>query len=378
MTKVTFLLSKDPATQHGGDIELSRVAMRLAAEAFDVAALCLSAENGSTTVDLVPGGLPLTRVYKQPVDKAKILAKSLLQRRSLAHVRFDFPELVSAIDGLESDVFVAEHSYMAESFLRSTHAGKTGLVINTINTESQVWLSTRGLLGKIEEPRLLRDELRVARAADAVGTYDIEEAEMYRANGQPKARWLDVTLPPSEKADVAATGPRLGFVGVRDWPPNQEGFLWALELWPRIAEGIPGAELCIAGPKKPGAKDPVYPPGVRDLGFVEDLPGFFKTCRALMAPIKTGGGVRVKILDSISKGLPVIGTSPAVGSLPALFDLPTYDDEEQFIAECRRHLLDKDVAVKAGNELYEANRAHWESKKPHKSFEDLVHAGIRS
>ncbi|AMO60410.1 glycosyltransferase [Mycolicibacterium phlei] len=378
MTKVTFLLSKDPATQHGGDIELSRVAMRLASEAFDVAALCLSSETGSTTVDLVPGGLPLTRVFKEPVDKVKILGRSLLQRRSLAHVRFDFPELVRGIDGLESDVFVAEHSYMAESFLRSRHVGKSGLIINTINTESQVWLSTRGLLGKIEEPRLLRDELRVARAADAVGTYDFEEAEMYRANGQPKARWLDVTLPPSEKVDVSATGPRLGFVGVRDWPPNQEGFLYALELWPRIAEGIPGAELCIAGPKKPGAKDPVYPPGVRDLGFVEDLPGFFKTCRALMAPIKTGGGVRVKILDSISKGLPVIGTSPAVGSLPRLFDLPTYDDEEQFIAECRRFLLDKDVAVKAGNELYEANRAHWESKKPHKSFEDLVRAGIRS
>src|SRR5690606_32609828 len=125
----------------------------------------------------------LTRVFKEPVDKVKILGRSLLQRRSLAHVRFDFPELVRGIDGLESDVFVAEHSYMAESFLRSRHVGKSGLIINTINTESQVWLSTRGLLGKIEEPRLLRDELRVARAADAVGTYDFEEAEMYRANG---------------------------------------------------------------------------------------------------------------------------------------------------------------------------------------------------
>ena len=378
MTKVTFLLSKDPATQHGGDIELSRVAMRLAADNFEVAALCLAAEDGATTVDLVPGGLALTRVRKPPVHKAKVLAGALTQNRSLAHVRFDFPELVRAIDGLESDVFVAEHSYMAESFLRSRHFGQRGLVINTINTESQVWLSTRGLIGRIEEPRLLRDEIRVANAADAVGVYDIEEAEMYRANGQPKARWLDVTLPPAaEKLDVASTGPRLGYVGVRDWPPNQEGFLYALELWPRIAEGIPGAELCIAGPKKPGAKDPVYPPGVRDLGFVEDLPGFFKTCRALMAPIKTGGGVRVKILDSISKGLPVIGTGPAVGSLPALFDMPTFDDEDAFIAECRRHLLDRDVAVKAGGDLYEANRAHWETRKPHRSFEALVRDAIR-
>jgi hypothetical protein len=377
MTQVTFLLSKDPVTQHGGDIELSRVAMRLAADSFDVSAICLSPETGSVTADLIPGGLPVTRIPKPPVQKAKVLAGSVLKRRSLAHVRYDTDELVAGINAAEADVFVAEHSYMAESFLRSQHFGDKGMVINTINTESQVWLSTRGLLGRIEAPRLLRDEIRGARAADAVGTYEIEEAEMYRANGQPRARWLDVTLPPGEKVDTSATGRRLAFFGVRDWPPNQEGFLYALELWPRIAEGIPDAELVIGGPKKPGAKDPVYPEGVRDIGFIEDLPAFFRSCRALMAPIKTGGGVRVKILDSISKGLPVIGTSAAVGSLTALFDMPTFDDEEAFIAECRRYLLDRDVAVKAGNDLYESNRVHWAERRPHRSFEELVRAGTR-
>ena len=35
----------------------------------------------------------------------------------------------------------------------------------------------------------------------------------------------------------------------------------------------------------------------------------------MIAPIKTGGGVRVKILDSIRMGLPVIGTTAAIGSL---------------------------------------------------------------
>jgi hypothetical protein len=96
-----------------------------------------------------------------------------------------------------------------------------------------------------------------------------------------------------------------------------------------------------------------------------------------MAPIKTGGGVRVKILDAISKGLPVIGTSPGVGCLSTLFDLPTFDSDEEFIAECRRHLLDRDVAVKAGNDLYEGNRVHWAERRPHRSVEDLVRAGIR-
>ena len=82
----------------------------------------------------------------------------------------------------------------------------------------------------------------------------------------------------------------------------------------RIAAGIPGAELCVIGNKKPGAADPVLPAGVRDLGFVADLQEFLGTCRAMVAPIKTGGGVRVKILDSLRMGLPVVGTSAAIGS----------------------------------------------------------------
>jgi glycosyltransferase involved in cell wall biosynthesis len=378
MTKVTFVLSKDPSTQQGGDIELSRVAMRLAAEAFDVSAICLSHDRpGLMISDVVEGGLPLTRVPKGSVRAGRLLIDSLRKRRSMVHVRFDIDELLNAIENSDADVFVAEHSYMAETFFRSSRFGATGLVINTINTESQVWLASRGFLGRIEGPRLLRDEIRTARAADAVGCYEIEEAEMYQQNGVRGARWLEVTLPPIAQVDVCSTSRRLVFVGGRDWPPNQEGFLHALRLWPRIADGIPDAELHVVGAKKTGAKDPVYPDGVRDFGFVDDLTTFLGDCRALMAPIKTGGGVRVKLLDSIRMGLPVVGTSAAVGSLKDLFELPTYDDDESFIAECRRFLLDRDAAVRAGNKLYELNTALWQQRRPQHAVEELLRAGIR-
>lgn len=378
MTKATFLLSKDPTTQQGGDIELSRVAMRLAAESFDVSAICLSQQRpGLMNSDVVEGGLPVTRVPKGSVRPARLLIDSLRKRRSMVHVRFDFDELLKAIENSDADVFVAEHSYMAETFFRSTRFGATGLVINTINTESQVWLASRGFLGRIEGPRLLRDEIRTARAADAVGCYEIEEAEMYQQNGVAGARWLEVTLPPIAPVDVSSTPRRLVFVGGRDWPPNQEGFLHALRLWPRIADGIPDAELHVVGAKKTGAKDPVYPDGVRDFGFVDDLTTFLGGCRALMAPIKTGGGVRVKLLDSIRMGLPVVGTSPAVGSLKDLFEFSTYDDDESFIGECRRFLLDRDAAVRAGNKLYELNTALWQQRRPQHAVEELLRAGIR-
>jgi len=377
MTKVAFLVSKDPVTEHGGDIALARVVLRLAAEAFEIRAMCLSDEPpGESVTDVVKGGLRLLRIAQHPVKPAQLLAGSVRQRRSLVHIRFDTDELVEAIEASDEDVFFCEHNYMAESFIRSKHFGKKGFVINTVNTESQVWLATRGVLGRIEAPRLLRDELRVAKLANGVGCYEIEESEMYRANGAPGATFMEVTLPPGEQIDISQTGQRLVFLGGRDWPPNQEAFLIALRLWPRISEGIPGAELCVVGAKKTGSTDPVYPDRARDLGFVDDLPEFLKTCRALMAPIRTGGGVRVKLLDAASQGLPVVGSGPAVGSLKKVFGMSTFDDDDDFVAECRRMLLDRDAAVAAGNELYEMNRQHWADRRPQKSVEALVQAGL--
>src|ERR1700761_1646156 len=117
MPKATFLLSKDPVSERAGDVELGRLMMRLAADAYDVSAVCLSTEVGAA---VLPDGIPVTRIPKPKVRPAPLLAASVRKRRSLVHVRFDSDPLVAAIDAADSDVFVAEHSYMAESFLRST------------------------------------------------------------------------------------------------------------------------------------------------------------------------------------------------------------------------------------------------------------------
>ncbi|MBE1547484.1 glycosyltransferase involved in cell wall biosynthesis [Mycobacterium sp. OAS707] len=371
MPRATFLLSKDPVTERAGDVELGRLMMQLASDAYDVSAVCLSSEVGPAEL---PGGIAVTRIPKPKVQPVQLLADAVRKRRSLVHVRFDTAPLVAAIDAADSDVFVAEHSYMAESFLRSNKFRSARLIVNTNVSEALVWRASRGALGRLEAPRLRRDEVRVARAADAVGTYDEPEAEFYRANGVPRARWLDLTLPPVEPVNVSTSPRRLVFMGLRDWPPNQEAFLYALRLWPRIAAGIPDAELCVIGKKKPGAADPVYPEGVRDLGFVDDLGEFLGTCRALVAPIKTGGGVRVKILDSLRMGLPVVGTSAAVGDLGSLFGLQTFDDDDGFVDECRRYLLDKQAAVEAAGRLYEINKRRWEERRPHRAVEALLRA----
>lgn len=178
-----------------------------------------------------------------------------------------------------------------------------------------------------------------------------------------------MTLPANTKVDVGAAGRRLLFLGDRRWAPNQEAYLELLTMWPDIARGIEGAELAIVGAADPNAERPALPDGVTDYGFVDDLDAFLATCRAVVAPIRTGGGVRVKILDTVSRGMPVVGTSQAVGSLGEVLGMRTFDERAELVEQSRRFLLDAQFARSEGDALYTTNRHRWDEGVPHASVE---------
>lgn len=366
MKRATFLLSKDPTVDHGGDIALSRLMMQLAAESVTVDALCLSRESGPSPDPAV------TRVGKPEVRLPRLAARSLAKRRSVVHTRFTVPAFTAAIDEREPDLFMAEHNYMVESFLDSRHAGRTRLLLNTVNSESLVWVATRGIVGRLEHARIIADEVRTALAAHAVGTYDKDEAEFYRRNGVPRPRWLDITLPPARRAAVASSGPRLVFLGDRTWPPNQEAFELLARWWPKIAQGIPGAELLVIGKRDPASRVRDLPQGMRDIGFAPDLDEVLDGSRALLAPISTGGGVRVKMLDAASRGLPIVPTTAALGSLGPVFGIEVVDGEPAFVARAREYLLDRDAAAREAARLYELNASRWEQRIPHRRVQDWI------
>jgi glycosyltransferase involved in cell wall biosynthesis len=368
--KATFLLSKDPGIQSTGDLTTANLVMSLARESFDIGVVCLSEQPQCTH-----GGY--RRVAKPAVRPGSLMVDSLRRRRSLVHTRFAFEELVEAVDQTETDIFVAIHSYMAEAVMRSQRfaavpKSESMLAVSTEVPEAPVWRQTRPVIGLAECPRIRRDEVRVARNAYSVGAYDRTEAEFYAGLGGTRAHWLDITLPPMERIAVANTGPRLVFLGDRRWPPNQKAYETLLKLWPRIAKGIEGAQLYIVGAADPKAKARPLPPEVHDLGFVDDLAGLLASCRAMVAPITTGGGVRVKILDAASRGLPVVGTSAAIGSLNSVLDIEVFDDESSMTEQCRRYLRDPRAAAMDGDMLHERNGARWRAGKPHAAVQDWL------
>ncbi len=365
---IAFLLSKDPTTTHGGDMTMFRTLETIAREAFATEVICLSEIAGGRTE------AGLTRVAKPAVSRASLAARSLVRGRSLVHTRFDVAGLTEAVERAEAGRFVALHSYMAESYLRAAGAEPArDLLVSTEVAESAVWRSTRGGFARVEAARIARDERRVAHAARSIATYDQGEAEAHRREGLARVHYLPITLPPAAPVDVAATPPRLAFLGDRRWLPNADAAAELVRLWPAMSAGIDRAELVLIG-SPPGDNRSPLPSGVTDCGFVPVVDDLLGTCRAIVAPIATGGGVRVKILEAAARGLPVVSTTAGLGSLAQTFGIEATDGDDAFVRACRAMLLDAGAAAAKGRDLHAANAERWNGGTVHTAVHEWMTA----
>lgn len=352
--RLAFLLGKDPATSRGGDITMFRAMRAIASEQFETEIICLSEEPGRDDPDVV-------RVPKPPLSLAPLATRSLVRRRSLLHTRFDVDGLREAVERSTADRFVALHCHLAESYLRAADVEPgEDLLVSTEILESKIWPLTQGLAGRLEARRLRRDERRVIGTARAVAGYDRDDMATFRADGID-AHWLPLTLPPAPLVDVAATPPRIVMLGNRTWRPNAEAADTMVRLWPRIASGIPDAELYLVGQRRDGPAGDL-PAGVRDLGLVENVDDVLAGSRVLTAPVTVGGGVRVKLLEAAARGIPVVCSTEAVGSIEAAIGMAPTADEADFVARCRAFLLDADLAAGEGARLHDINARRWSDR----------------
>jgi polysaccharide biosynthesis protein PslH len=104
--------------------------------------------------------------------------------------------------------------------------------------------------------------------------------------------------------------PSLFSIGSMDWGPNIEGIAWFLEqVWPLIHRKIPALKYYIAGRHMPEwLKEKQYP-NVMIVGEVPDSQEFMKSRTIMIVPLLSGSGIRVKIIEGMATGKPILSTT---------------------------------------------------------------------
>ena len=120
------------------------------------------------------------------------------------------------------------------------------------------------------------------------------------------------------KANAARDPYRILFLGSLDWRPNQDAVQLLLEtIFPLVREREPNATLQIVG-RKPSHSlccQIRVCPGAELLADVPDVRPYLAFAGMMAVPLRIGGGSRLKILEALAAGLPVVTTRIGVEGL---------------------------------------------------------------
>jgi glycosyltransferase involved in cell wall biosynthesis len=156
----------------------------------------------------------------------------------------------------------------------------------------------RRVLGEVErtvavsdtDAQRFRDDLGVRRVS-------VVENGVDTAYFQPQARRREPA--------------RLLFLGSLDWRPNLDGVRLLLErVFPAVRAAEPSARLCLVGRNPPEAlcRQVAGLSSVELHGNVPDVRPYLADCGMLVVPLRIGGGSRLKILEALASGTPVVST----------------------------------------------------------------------
>jgi glycosyltransferase involved in cell wall biosynthesis len=113
----------------------------------------------------------------------------------------------------------------------------------------------------------------------------------------------------SRESGFAESKPTILFVGSMDYHANVEAVTWfSRAAWPQIARNHPDIHFMIVGRDPPPLVRALASDRVHVTGTVDDVRPYYGSALAVVVPIRSGSGTRIKILEAMAAGVPVVST----------------------------------------------------------------------
>ncbi|MDO8589388.1 MAG: glycosyltransferase family 4 protein [Armatimonadota bacterium] len=167
----------------------------------------------------------------------------------------------------------------------------------------------------LEWRKLRKYELAACAECDAVATVTEHDKSSLEAEN-PRLRNVACVPIGVDPAEFRAVDPEpesttILSVATMSWPPNVDSIQhFCSDIYPLVKERVPEARLVIAGKRPPASIQRLEAdPSISVPGFVNDIHEVARNSAVFIVPLRSGSGMRVKILNAMAMGLPVVSTS---------------------------------------------------------------------
>ncbi len=266
-------------------------------------------------------GIPIRMSLERKLWRS---ALSLLQRKPAIMALYDLPGMHQQIQRLLNDkpfdILYYDHLHMVQyrpeqpGILHVLDEHNVETVLLERVYQNMHW-SPKKALAWLEWNKMRHYEVRACRESDYILATTEVDARLLGDWGVPLQHIRVIPIgvdtdhfqPHTNLDENCRT---LTIMGTLGWPPNAEGVRWFCRYaLPRIVEAVPDVHINIIGDRVPQSIASL----ARDLhisvlGYVDDIRPYMAQSAALLVPLFTGSGMRVKILEGLAMGIPIVST----------------------------------------------------------------------
>lgn len=268
-------------------------------------------------------------------------------------------KLTDIIQDFEPELIQLESVFLSTYIPAIRAASSVKIILRLHNIEHHIWEQLAAETTNRLRRYYLRDlasrirKLETAswKMADILMPITEDDAAVVRSFGIDT---VQIVVPPGIVTSVTpvsgTSGAWVGYhIGAMDWVPNAEAITWFLEdVWPVIYRQVPGFAFHFAGRGMPASFKKYEKDGVCCAGEVEDAEQFIAGKNILIVPLRSGSGIRIKVMEAMVAGKLVISTQAGMHGISEAVPLEHYlpaDSPEEFADRIIWTLGNKEAAA---------------------------------
>ncbi|RRV05702.1 glycosyltransferase [Pseudomonas sp. v388] len=258
-----------------------------------------------------------------------LLAVALAPVPMLASINGYAPQLEQVFEELlqeDWDVIQLQHTYAFQPFERALQRSGKPFVLTEHNVESALGAASYSTLPRWAAAFAAFDRWRYRRweshvfeqVSELISVTEADAKALSRLSGKATS----IVVNSVDTQHYASVIPdrynqRLLFIGNYEYGPNVDAIEWALDdIMPRVWALSPTVRFAIGGFGLPESWRERWPdPRIEWVGFVPDLRALQTSASMFFAPLRQGGGSKLKILEALAAGLPIVTTAQGVSGL---------------------------------------------------------------